>query len=151
MKGRLESKEIHQLLLHRYPVLLVDRILELEEGRRVVGLKNFTVNEPYLQGHFPGNPVVPGTVMIESMAQVGAIFAARSEPAKRGRLPYLVGLDRVRFRRPVVPGDQVIFELELMRRKKDVWKVRGIARVEGKIVMEAVLLAVLPPVLLEEA
>jgi 3-hydroxyacyl-[acyl-carrier-protein] dehydratase len=145
LKGTLEAKEIHELLLHRYPVLLVDRILEMEEGERIVGLKNFTVNEPYLQGHFPGNPVVPGTVLVESMAQVGAIFVARSDPATRGSLPYLVGLDRVRFRRPVLPGDQVIYELELLRRKKELWKVRGIAKVNGKIVMEAILLAVLLP------
>ena len=145
MKGKLESKEIQEVLLHRYPILLVDRILEMEEGRRVVGLKNFTANEPFFQGHFPGNPVVPGTVMIESMAQVGAILVARSDPATKGNPPYLVGLDRVRFRRPVVPGDQVVFDLELLRRKKDVWKVRGIARVEENTVMDAILLAVLFP------
>ena len=145
MKGTLEPKEIHELLMHRYPILLVDRILEMKEGERVVGLKNFTVNEPYLQGHFPGNPVVPGTVLIESMAQVGAILVARSNPATRGSLPYLVGLDRVRFRRPVLPGDQVIYDLELQRRKKELWKVKGIAKVNGKTVMEAVLLAVLLP------
>ena len=143
MKGVLQSKEIQELLLHRYPILLVDRILEIEEGKRVVGLKNFTVNEPYFQGHFPGNPVVPGTVMIEAMAQVGAIFVARSDPNTMGSLPYLVGLDRVRFRSPVIPGDQVIFELELLRKKKELWKVRGTARVGGKTVMQAILLAVL--------
>lgn len=145
MKGILDSKEIHNLLLHRYPILLVDRILEMEEGRRIVGLKNFTVNEPYLQGHFPANPVVPGTVLIESMAQVGAIFVARSDPATRGSLPYLVGLDRVRFRRPVVPGDRVIHYLELLRRKKEFWKVKGIAKVDESVVMEAIVLAVLLP------
>jgi beta-hydroxyacyl-ACP dehydratase FabZ len=145
LKGTLEAKEIHDLLLHRYPILLVDRILEIEEGKRIVGLKNFTVNEPCLQGHFPGNPVVPGTVLIESMAQVGAILVARSDPATRGSLPYLVGLDRVRFRRPVLPGDQVICDLELLRRKKELWKVKGVAKVDGRIVMEAVFLAVLLP------
>jgi beta-hydroxyacyl-ACP dehydratase FabZ len=152
LKGTFDFDEIQTLLLHRYPVLLVDRILEIEEGRRITGLKNFTISEPYFQGHFPGNPVVPGTVMIESMAQVGAIFVAKSDPANRGRLPYLVGLDRVRFRRPVFPGDQVIHHLELLRRKRQFWKVRGVAKVNGDKVMEAILLAVLlPPSPKEEA
>jgi 3-hydroxyacyl-[acyl-carrier-protein] dehydratase len=145
LKGVLESREIQALLIHRYPILLVDRILELDVGKRVVGLKNFTVNEPYFPGHFPGHPVVPGTVMIESMAQVGAILVARSDPTTMGSLPYLVGLDRVRFRRPVIPGDQVIHQLDVLRRKKEVWKVGGIAKVNDEIVMEAVLLAVLLP------
>ncbi len=141
MDAIMEAKEIHDFLLHRYPLLLVDRILEIEEGKRILGLKNFTVNEPYIQGHFPGTPIVPGTVLIESMAQVGAIFAARTEPEEKGKLIYLVGLDRVRFRRPVLPGDQVLFELELLRRKRGIWKVKGDARVEGNTVMEAVFLA----------
>lgn len=145
MRGILECKEIQEMLLHRYPILLVDRILEFEAGKRIAGLKNFTVNESYFQGHFPGHPVVPGTVLIESMAQVGCILLARSEPALSGRLPYLVGLDQVRFRRPVVPGDQVIHTVETLRRKKNLCKVRGVARVDEKIVMEAVLMAVLLP------
>jgi 3-hydroxyacyl-[acyl-carrier-protein] dehydratase len=148
--GVLEYKEIQELLLHRYPVLLVDRILEIEEEKGIVGLKNFTVNEPYFPGHFPGNPVVPGTILIESMAQVGAIFVARSRPATRGRLPYLVGLDHVRFRRPVVPGDQVIHYVEFLRSKKDLWKVKGVAKVNDEVVMEAILLAVLLPPLPKE-
>jgi beta-hydroxyacyl-ACP dehydratase FabZ len=145
LRGILESREIREMLLHRYPILLVDRILEIEEGRRIIGLKNFTVNEPYLQGHFPGYPVVPGTVLIESMAQVGCILVARSEPSTRGRLPYLVGLDQVRFRRPVVPGDQVLHHVEILKRKKDLCKVKGVAKVDEKIVVEAILMAVLLP------
>jgi 3-hydroxyacyl-[acyl-carrier-protein] dehydratase len=150
LPGGLEYKEIQELLLHRYPVLLVDRILEIEEEKGIVGLKNFTVNEPYFPGHFPGNPIVPGTILIESMAQVGAIFVARSRPATRGRLPYLVGLDHVRFRRPVVPGDQVIHYVEFLRSKKDLWKVKGVAKVNDEVVMEAILLAVLLPPLPKE-
>ena len=145
MPGVLGFKEIQELLLHRYPVLLVDRILEIEEEKGIVGLKNFTVNEPYFPGHFPGNPVVPGTVLIESMAQVGAILVAKSLPLTRGMIPYLVGLDQVRFRKPVVPGDQVIHHVEILRSKKDLWKVKGVAKVDDEVVMEAVLLAVLLP------
>ncbi len=152
MSGVMEFREIQELLLHRYPILLVDRILEIEEGKGIVGLKNFTVNEPYVPGHFPGDPIVPGTVLIESMAQVGALLVARSTPSLRGRVPYLVGLDQVRFRSPVLPGDQVIHHVKILRRKKDLWKVKGVAKVDGKIVMEAVLLAVLlPPPPKEEA
>ena len=141
MNAIMEAKDIHRFLLHRYPILLVDRILEIEEGKSIVGLKNFTVNEPYLQGHFPGTPIVPGTILLEAMAQVGAIFAARTEGEEYGQLIYLVGLDRVRFRRPVLPGDQVRFHLELLRRKKNIWKVQGEAMVDGSVVMEAILLA----------
>ena len=141
MNAIMEAKDIHKLLLHRYPILLVDRILEIEAGTRIVGMKNFTVNEPFFQGHFPGTPIVPGTVLIEAMAQVGAIFAARTEAEEQGKLIYLVGLDRVRFRRPVLPGDQVLFELALLRRKRDIWKVKGEAKVEGTVVMEAIILA----------
>lgn len=142
MKAILEAKDIQKLLPHRYPIFLVDRILEMEEGKRIVGLKNFTANEPFLEGHFPGNPIVPGTVLIEAMAQVGALFVLRTESAAKGGMLYLAGLDGVRFRRPVMPGDQVLFELELLRRKKDTWKVKGTARVGDKTVMEAILLAV---------
>lgn len=141
MKPLLEARDVRQRLPHRYPILLVDRILEIVEGKRIVGLKNFTVSEPFFQGHFPENPIVPGTILIEAMAQVGGIFVAESEPGNHGKIIYLAGLDEVRFRRPVLPGDQVIFELELMRRRKDVWKVKGVAKVGGQVVMEAVIMA----------
>ena len=150
MNTILNAQEIQALLLQRYPILLVDRILEIEVGKRIIGLKNFTVNEPYMQGHFPGNPVVPGTVLIEAMAQVGAIFVMRTEPDVEGKLLYLARLESVRFRVPVIPGDQVIFDLELLKRKKDVWKVKGIARVQETIVMEATILAVVLPDVQEE-
>jgi beta-hydroxyacyl-ACP dehydratase FabZ len=141
VKPVLEARDVQLRLPQRFPVLLVDRILEIVQGRRIVGLKNFTVNEPFFQGHFPENPIVPGTVLLEAMAQVGGIFVAESEPESAGKIIYLAGLDEVRFRRPVLPGDQVIFELDLLRRRKDVWKVKGIARVENRLVMEAVMLA----------
>ncbi len=149
MKGILEARDIQSLLLMRYPILYVDRILEIVEGRRVVGVKNFTVNEPFFQGHFPGHPIVPGTVLIEAMAQVGGIFVARTEPEKGNHLMYLVGLDRVRFRRPVVPGDRVVFELDLLKRRRDIWKVQGVASVEGTRVMEAILIATVQSVVTE--
>jgi len=150
VKRTLNAKEIQGLLLQRYPILLVDRILDIEVGKRIVGLKNFTVNEPYMQGHFPGNPVVPGTILIEAMAQVGAIFVMRTEDDDKAKLLYLARLDGVRFRIPVLPGDQVIFDLELLKRKKDVWKVKGIARVGETTVMEATILAVVLPEVQEE-
>jgi len=150
LKTMMNANEIHELLLHRYPILLVDRVLELEEGKRIVGLKNFTVNEPFMQGHFPGNPIVPGTVLIEAMAQVGALLAVKSEPHTKDRPQYLARLDNVRFRVPVIPGDQVIFDLQVLRRKKDVWKIKGVAKVEKQIVMDAILLAVVLPEVQEE-
>lgn len=145
MKTKLEAREIQNRLLHRYPILLVDRILQVTEGKRIVGLKNFTVNEPFFQGHFPGNPIVPGTILIEAMAQVGGIFVVKSDPDSNRKLMYLAGLDSVRFRRPVYPGDQVVFELDFLRRRKDIWKVKGVAKVEGKVVMEAVMMAAVRP------
>ncbi len=150
METIIDAKEIQKLLPHRYPILLVDRILKIEPGKRIIGLKNFTVNEPFMQGHFPGNPVVPGTVLIEAMAQVGAIFVVKTDRVFENRLQYLAKLDSVRFRLPVLPGDQVIFDLQLLRRKKDVLKVKGVAKVEKNIVMEAILLAVVLPEVQEE-
>jgi len=142
LKTVFEAREIQSRLAHRYPILLVDRIVQIVEGKRIVGLKNFTVNEPFFQGHFPDNPIVPGTILIEAMAQVGGIFVIESEREKSdGKIMYLAGLDSVRFRKPVYPGDQVVFELDLVRRRKDVWKVKGVAKVQGTLVMEAVMLA----------
>ena len=135
--GALGIREILQVLPHRYPFLLVDRILEVEPGRRAVGLKNVTFNEEFFQGHFPGNPVMPGVLLIEAMAQVGAFILLSVGEDHSGKQLRLTGLDAVRFRRPVTPGDQVIFTAEFVAMKRSIVKVRGEARVDGQLCAEA--------------
>ncbi|MDK2931212.1 MAG: 3-hydroxyacyl-[acyl-carrier-protein] dehydratase [Bacillota bacterium] len=132
----IDSIGIQEVLPHRYPFLLVDRITEFEHGKRAVGIKNVTINEPFFQGHFPGNPVMPGVLILEAMAQVVA-FAALGPGSARGKVPYLVGVDRARFRRPVVPGDQLRLETELVRVRGDFGRVACSAFVDGKLVADA--------------
>ena len=133
-------KEIQETLPHRYPFLLVDRILELEIGKRVVGIKSVTINEPFFQGHFPGHPIMPGVLILEAMAQVGGFLLMRSLDARaEKKVIYFTGIDRARFRRPVVPGDQLRFELELLQLRRQVCRMRGEASVDGKLVAEAEL------------
>jgi 3-hydroxyacyl-[acyl-carrier-protein] dehydratase len=138
----LNVGEICRILPHRYPFLLVDRILTMELGKRIVGVKNITINEPFFQGHFPGRPIMPGVLIIEAMAQVGGILALLSTPENLGNPSiYLLGVDKVRFRKPVVPGDQLILELETLRSGKKFWKMQGKALVNETLVTEAELMA----------
>ncbi len=141
--GRLGIQDILRVLPHRYPFLLVDRILEVEPGKKVVGLKNVTFNEEFFQGHFPGNPVMPGVLLVEAMAQVGAfmLLTATDDPCRRQLR--LTGLDAVRFRRPVVPGDQVLFTVDFVTMKRSIVKVRGEARVDGQLCAEAEIMSLI--------
>jgi beta-hydroxyacyl-ACP dehydratase FabZ len=135
----MKIDEIQNVLPHRYPMLLVDRILSVEPGKRAVGPKNVTINESFFTGHFPGHPVMPGVLLIESMAQVGGVILL-SKDGNGGKLVYLVGLDKVRFRKPVVPGDRVITEVEQLGQRGNFGKVKAVARVDGEIVAECVIL-----------
>ncbi len=138
----LDIKEIIRHLPHRYPFLLVDRILEGEKGKSMIGLKNVSMNEPYFQGHFPSDPIMPGVLILEGMAQVGGILAFYSLPEEiGGKLIYFAGIDKVRFRHPVVPGDQLIFEMEVLKHKGKIWKMAGKAKVDNKVVAEAEFMA----------
>jgi UDP-3-O-[3-hydroxymyristoyl] N-acetylglucosamine deacetylase/3-hydroxyacyl-[acyl-carrier-protein] dehydratase len=132
---------ILEVMPHRYPFLLVDRILELEPEKRVVGLKNVTINEPFFQGHFPGHPIMPGVLIIEAMAQAGGVLLLTSVDDARGKLVYFGGIDRARFRRPALPGDVLIFECEMIKLRGPIAKMRGVARVGDELVAEAELMA----------
>jgi UDP-3-O-[3-hydroxymyristoyl] N-acetylglucosamine deacetylase / 3-hydroxyacyl-[acyl-carrier-protein] dehydratase len=133
----LGIEEIMRVLPHRYPFLLVDRILELEAGKRVVGLKNVTINEPFFQGHFPGHPIMPGVLIIEAMAQVGGMLMLGALENPDTQVVYFTSLDNVKWRRPVKPGDQLRFELELLQVRGRMCKMRGLAKVDGEVVAEA--------------
>ena len=137
----MDIKTILDLLPHRYPFVLVDRILEFEKGKTITGLKNVSMGEPFFQGHFPGEPVMPGVLILEGMAQVGAVLAYLSTESVEDRLVYFAGLDKVRFRKVVQPGDQLIFKLELVRQKRKMFKMIGKAYVDDVLVTEAELMA----------
>ncbi len=138
---RLGIEEILQHIPHRYPFLLVDRILEFEPGRRIVGLKNVTINEPFFTGHFPDHPIMPGVLIVEAMAQVGGLLLMNEFEDPQDKVVYFMSLDGVKFRRPVVPGDQLVFELEMVQFRGRVCKMRGIGRVDGRPVAEATMMA----------
>jgi 3-hydroxyacyl-[acyl-carrier-protein] dehydratase len=135
----LKIEDIRNVIPHRYPFLLVDRILDFEPGRRAVGLKNVTINESFFEGHFPGHAVMPGVLLVEAMAQVGGVILL-SVPENRGKLAYFAGLDKVRFKKPVVPGDCLISEVEMIWTRGNFGKVKATARVDGEVVVEGVLL-----------
>jgi UDP-3-O-[3-hydroxymyristoyl] N-acetylglucosamine deacetylase/3-hydroxyacyl-[acyl-carrier-protein] dehydratase len=136
-KSMYTIEDIMKVLPHRYPFLLVDRILEIEEKKRIVGLKNVTINEPFFQGHFPGHPIMPGVLIIEAMAQVGGMLLLGSVPDPDTKVVYFMSLDNVKFRRPVKPGDQLRFELDVVQLRGTVCKMRGVGKVDGEVVVEA--------------
>jgi 3-hydroxyacyl-[acyl-carrier-protein] dehydratase len=127
--------EIMKLLPHRYPFLLVDKIVDLKPGESALGVKNVTINEPFFQGHFPGQPIMPGVLVIEAMAQVAGVMAFRS--GVEGKSVFFMSIDNAKFRRPIVPGDQVMMEIKVLKQRGNVWKFSGAATVDGKLVSEA--------------
>jgi beta-hydroxyacyl-ACP dehydratase FabZ len=135
-----EVLDIMSLLPHRYPFLLLDRIVEISDDG-LVGLKNVTINEPFFQGHFPDNPIMPGVLIIEALAQAGGMLALEKVPELRGKPIYFMGVDKARFRKPVRPGDQLILKVQMLKRKGAVFKMRGEAFVDNQMVTEAELLA----------
>jgi len=142
MDKNYDIQKIMAVLPHRYPFIMIDRIIELIPGDKIVALKNVTINEPFFQGHFPENPVMPGVLIIEAMGQAGAVLAAESLPKeKQESLIFFMGMDKVKFRKPVIPGDQLIFEMQFLRQRARVFKMSGVAYVDKQRVAEAELMA----------
>jgi 3-hydroxyacyl-[acyl-carrier-protein] dehydratase len=131
----IEAREIERIIPHRYPLLLIDRVIEIEPGKRIVGLKNVSANEPFFQGHFPGNPIMPGVLIVEALAQAGAVLLL-SQPEEQGKLPLFAGIDGLKFRRQVVPGDQLRLEVEFVLRRGPLGKGKARATVDGQVAAE---------------
>ena len=139
----MDINEIQSIIPHRYPFLLIDRIVEIEPLKRIVAIKNVTINEPFFQGHFPGPPVLPGVIIIEAMAQAGAVLLFREVPDRTSKLLYFTSIEEAKFRKPVGPGDQMRIEVSVIKYKMGYAKLRAEARVEGQLVTEAVIASVL--------
>jgi 3-hydroxyacyl-[acyl-carrier-protein] dehydratase len=142
MESNYDIQGIMKLLAHRYPFLLIDRVIEVVPGDKITALKNVTNNEPFFQGHFPGRPIMPGVLIVEAMAQAGGILAyLTGSTEQRSRLIYFMGMDKVRFRKPVVPGDQILFNAKILKFRSKAAKMSGIATVDDQLVAEAELMA----------
>jgi 3-hydroxyacyl-[acyl-carrier-protein] dehydratase len=138
----IDINEIMTLLPHTYPFLLVDRVLEIEPAKRIVGMKNVTFNEPFFTGHFPGKPIMPGVLIVEAMAQAGGVLAFKSFPGMKGSV-FFIGIDNARFRKPVIPGDQLKLVVEVVKHKREIWVFEGKALVGDEVVAEAKIMAML--------
>ena len=138
----IDINEIIQLLPHRYPFLLVDKLVEFEPSKRAVGIKNVTANEPFFTGHFPDKPIMPGVLIVEAMAQTGGVLAFKSFPGMKGSVLF-IGIDNARFRRPVIPGDQIKMVVEVVKHKREIWVFEGKAFVDEELVAEARIMAML--------
>lgn len=141
----LEIEDIMKILPHRYPFLLVDRIIEMEEKKRIVGIKNVSINEPFFQGHFPGHPIMPGVLIVEAMAQVGGVLLMGTVDDAASKVVYFMSIDRIKFRKPVRPGDQLRLEVELVQLRGSTCRIAGVAKVDGAVVCEADMAAIVRP------
>jgi beta-hydroxyacyl-ACP dehydratase FabZ len=142
MENILDIQTITTFLPHRYPFILIDRVIKLDSGKDIVALKNVTINEPFFQGHFPTKPIMPGVLIIEAMAQAGGVLVIESMPKEmHGQSVYFLGMDKVRFRKPVVPGDQIIFDVKILKIRSKAVKLSGKASVDKSLVAEAQILA----------
>jgi 3-hydroxyacyl-[acyl-carrier-protein] dehydratase len=137
----LKTLDIMKLLPHRYPFLLVDKIIRFEAGSGIAGIKNVTINEPFFEGHFPDHPIMPGVLILEAMAQVGGVYALLAKEVSENQVPYFVGIDNAKFRKPVLPGDVLNLELTLLKVRRGIYHFSGKAMVDGKLVAEAELKA----------